>query len=247
MVIITGVIACIGHRDQAKPFAIDPAEDILEQSVSLRRQGSLPRLRHVAQIHGPQTLPAAISHRDGRRGALLPPPMSQGHNDTVATDRKRGPIPPLGCARLSQPVHDLLDLRAVAVLVHASAQAGKHLAKRGTGPMDIVVLLHHRKHLPLGVIGCPLADALGERGGGSTSVNPDTAYQRMHGTDASCPRFIEASPPVHRAKKCRQSAAILPSSPIEPSLKLQTRRSCCVALGLQAIHDPSHDASANLA
>ncbi len=52
--------ALIGHRDQAQPLAIDLPEDALKQSVSLRREGALTRLRHVAQRHGPQTLPTAI-------------------------------------------------------------------------------------------------------------------------------------------------------------------------------------------
>ena len=36
---------------------------------------------------------------------------------------------------------DVLDLRDVTVLRHASAQARKHLAQRSAGPMDSVVSL----------------------------------------------------------------------------------------------------------
>jgi hypothetical protein len=39
---------------------------------------------------------------------------------------------------------------------------------------------------------------------------------------------------------------MLPSSTIEPPLKPQARRRFVVALGLQAIQDPGHDASADL-
>lgn len=48
MGIIAGVIAVIGHIDQPEPLAIDLAEDVLKQRVSLRREGALTRLRHVA-------------------------------------------------------------------------------------------------------------------------------------------------------------------------------------------------------
>jgi hypothetical protein len=64
-----------------------------------------------------------------------------------------------------KPVHHLRDLSNVAVLGHASAQTREHFAQRGAGPMDIVVPLQHRQHFTLRVIGGPLADALGERGG----------------------------------------------------------------------------------
>jgi hypothetical protein len=88
-VIIAGVIPCIGHRDPAQPLAIDLAEEGLEQRVSLSRQGALTRCTPVPQIHGPQTFPTAIAHRDGRRGALLPYPLLERNNAAVATNRQR--------------------------------------------------------------------------------------------------------------------------------------------------------------
>jgi hypothetical protein len=59
-------------------------------------------------------------------------------------------------------------------------------------------------------------------------------------------RFIEASPHVHRAKQCRPSATMFPSSTIEPSLKPQTRRGLCVVVGLHTIQDPGQNTSADL-
>jgi hypothetical protein len=67
--------------------------------------------------------------------------------------------------------------------------------------MDSVILRQHRKHLPLCVIRGPLADALGERGGGSTGVNPDRAFQWMAGMPALFQRLVEASLYVHGAKE----------------------------------------------
>jgi len=53
MIIIVGMIAVIGHRDQASPLAIYLAQDGVEQGVSLRRQGPLtgsaPRAAHPRQ------------------------------------------------------------------------------------------------------------------------------------------------------------------------------------------------------
>ena len=84
-VIITGVISVIGDRDQAQPVAVALAEDGLEQRSSLCRQGSLPRLRHVAQIHGPQPFLTIIEDRDRRRGTLLPYLILEGHKVDART------------------------------------------------------------------------------------------------------------------------------------------------------------------
>jgi hypothetical protein len=131
LVIIAGVLAVIGHRDQPSPLALNLAADILQPRVSLRSEGALTRLRHVAQRHGPETLPTAVSHRDGRRGALLPSLMAQGNPDAVTTDRERGAIPPCGRPRLVKPVHHVRDLSAVAGLGHASAPTREPFAQRG--------------------------------------------------------------------------------------------------------------------
>src|SRR4029434_6323233 len=56
----TRVISVIGDRDQAQSVAVDLAEDGPERRGSLCRQGSLPRLRHVVQIHGPQSFPRRL-------------------------------------------------------------------------------------------------------------------------------------------------------------------------------------------
>ena len=42
--------------------------------------------------------------------------------------------------------------------------------------MDIVVPLQHRQHFTLRVIGGPLADALGERGGCETGFHPELEF-----------------------------------------------------------------------
>jgi hypothetical protein len=86
LVVITGVISVIGDRDQAQPVAVDLAEAGLERRGSLCHQGPLPRLRHVAQIHGPQTFPTTLEDQDRRRGAILSYLMCEGHKDAVATD-----------------------------------------------------------------------------------------------------------------------------------------------------------------
>ena len=62
LVVSAGVIPIISAIDQAQPVAIDLPEDGLEQRGSLGGQGSLPRLRHVAQIHCPHTFPTAVQH-----------------------------------------------------------------------------------------------------------------------------------------------------------------------------------------
>jgi hypothetical protein len=72
-------------------------------------------------------------------------------------------------------------------------------------------------------------------------------FQRMKGTDAMFQRFIEASPDLHGTKERRHSTALFRASTIDPSLKLHTRRSGLVAVGLQAMQDPHHNAAANLA
>ena len=121
LIIITGGLPVIGARDQAQPIAIDRAEDSLEQRGELGRQGALPRLRHVAQRHRPDTFPTAVQHGDGRCGSLLPSLMLEGYNDAVAPHRQRGPLSSLGCTRRLHPVHHVLDLREVAVGRHARA------------------------------------------------------------------------------------------------------------------------------
>src|SRR5262245_45774367 len=70
MVIIAGMVPVIGDIDQAQPVTIDLAENSLEQCGELCRQGALTRFGHVAQIHGPQTLPSPIRQGTGRRAAL---------------------------------------------------------------------------------------------------------------------------------------------------------------------------------
>jgi hypothetical protein len=68
---------------------LDLAEDGIQQRGALRREGALIRLRHVAPIHGPSTLPTAIAHRAGLRSALLPYLLAQGNKDAVTPDRER--------------------------------------------------------------------------------------------------------------------------------------------------------------
>ena len=112
--------------------------------------------------------------------------------------------------------------------------------------MDIVVSLQHRQYVPLGVIDCPLTDALGERGGCSTGFNSSLEFQRMHGMDTSFQRFVEASPHVYGAKKRRHSATMFRASTLDPSRTLHTRRSLFGVRGLHMMQDPSHNTSANL-
>jgi hypothetical protein len=131
----------------------------------VRRHGALPGLGHVPQIPRPSSLPPAVQDRHRRCRAFLPNPMLEGHKEAVAPDRQRGPIAPRGGTRLFKPGHDVLDLRNMAVRGHASAQARQHLAQRSARPMDIVIPRQHGKYLPLGVISCPLTNALSSRRG----------------------------------------------------------------------------------
>jgi hypothetical protein len=105
--------------------------------------------------------------------------------------------------------------------------------------MDCIVLLYHRQHVPLRVIGGPLADTLGSCGGGKPSFKTQPAFQRMERTHALLQRFIEAAPYVHRAKKWRHRVTIFPTSAIAPSLKRQVRRCLGVVVGLHMIQDLS--------
>src|SRR5262245_25574856 len=68
----------------------------------------------------------------------------------------------------------------------------------------------------------------------------------MKRTHALFQGFVKASPHVHWAKKCCPRVALFPSSPIESSLTLQTRRRFCSVLGLQMIQEPGQNASAYL-
>ena len=49
LIIIAGMIAVIGHRDQASPLAIYLAQDGVEQGVSLRRHAAVSPLQGAAQ------------------------------------------------------------------------------------------------------------------------------------------------------------------------------------------------------
>jgi hypothetical protein len=142
------VIPFLGHRDPAQPLAIDLAEEDLEQSVSLPRQGALTRLGMC-----PRYTASDVSHGDRapRWSPWRPPTISSvgAAHAAVATNRQRGPLSTRRRVRLFEPVHHVLDLRDVAVRGHASAQARKHLAQRGAGPMDIVLPLQPRQHVPL--------------------------------------------------------------------------------------------------
>ena len=113
--------------------------------------------------------------------------------------------------------------------------------------MDIVVPLQHLQHVPLRVLGCPLSDAFGACWGGPTGFHPAMECQRMHRTDTAFPWCVEASPESHGAKERRHSAVMFRASALEPSLTLHTRRSGFVAVGLQAIQDPPHQAPTHLA
>jgi hypothetical protein len=59
--------------------------------------------------------------------------------------------------------------------------------------MDIVILRQHRQDVPLGVIGCPLPNALGSRRGGEPGFKSSTEFQRMDGMDTTVQRFIGAA------------------------------------------------------
>jgi hypothetical protein len=109
-----------------------------------------------------------------------------------------------------------------------------------------MVSLEDLEHLVLGVVGSPVAYALGQCRGGQTRFDPQTQLQGMKGTTTVPTRFVESAPQRHRPTEGAYGMRMFVAAAIETAFERHLRRGLAVSFGLQAIESPGHDPSSHL-
>jgi hypothetical protein len=109
-----------------------------------------------------------------------------------------------------------------------------------------VISLDDLAHLVLGVIGGPMAHALGQGRRGQARFDSQTQLQGMDGATAAPTRFVEPTPKSHRTKERVHLVRVLAAAAIETPLKHHPGWGLVVGFGFELIEGPGHDPSSNL-